>query len=207
MRKLLATLLLSASVSIQAQPIDQLASLLSGYDRFSASFDQLVTNEQGARGESSTGHFFIERPDRFVWITETPFPQEIISDGEYIWIYDPDLEQATRKSADENTESAPALILNGRIHELDRRYEVELIEQNRDVIVFELLPKDAQEMMFSRVVLLFKDSVLSELLMDDTLGQRSIIQLSAQQLNPEIDESLFSFEPPEGIDVILDSGL
>ncbi len=207
MRKLFATLLLSASMTLQAQPIDQLASLLSGYDRFTADFDQFITNEQGVRGESSTGHFAIERPDRFAWITVSPFPQEIISDGEFIWIYDPDLEQATRKPADENTESAPALILNGRIHELDRRYEVELVQQQDDMIVFELLPKQAQEVMFSRVRLLFKDSVLSELLLDDTLGQRSMIQLSNQQLNPELDESIFTFDPPDDIDVILDSGL
>ena len=211
MRKLLATLLLgtslSVSLSLQAQPIDQLASLLSGYDRFTANFDQFITNEQGVRGESSTGHFTIERPDRFAWITVEPFPQEIISDGEYIWIYDPDLEQATRKPADENTESAPALILNGRIHELDRRYEVELVQQMDDVMVFELLPKEAQEVMFSRVRLLFKDAVLAELLLDDTLGQRSMIQLSNQHLNPEIDSSIFTFDPPEDIDVILDSGL
>lgn len=207
MRKLLATVLLSASLSLNAQPLDQLASLLSGYDRFTAQFDQFITNEQGARGESSTGYFAIERPDRFAWITETPFPQEIISDGEYIWIYDPDLEQATRKPADANTESAPALILNGRIHELDRRYDVVLIQQSDDIIVFELLPKQAQEVMFSRVRLLFKDAVLSELLLDDSLGQRSMIQLSNQVLNPELDEALFNFDPPEDIDVILDSSV
>lgn len=207
MRKLLATVLLSASLSLNAQPLDQLASLLSGYDRFTAQFDQFITNEQGARGESSTGYFAIERPDRFAWITETPFPQEIISDGEYIWIYDPDLEQATRKPADANTESAPALILNGRIHELDRRYDVVLIQQSEGIIVFELLPKQAQEVMFSRVRLLFKDAVLSELLLDDSLGQRSMIQLSNQVLNPELDEALFNFDPPEDIDVILDSSV
>lgn len=205
MRKLLATLLLSTSLSVNAQPLDQLASLLSGYDRFKSDFEQFVTNERGERGESSTGHFAIARPDRFVWITETPFPQEIISDGEYIWIYDPDLEQATRKPADENTDSAPALILNGRIHELDRRYEVALLQQQGDVLVFELLPKQSGEAMFSRVRLLFKDSVLSELLLDDTLGQRSMIQLSNQELNPELADELFSFDPPDDIDVILDA--
>ena len=211
MRKRIETLLLGKTLCVsfttQAQPIDQLATLLSGYDRFTANFDQFITNEQGVRGESSTGYFSIERPDRFAWITLAPFPQEIISDGAYIWIYDPDLEQATRKPADENTESAPALILNGRIHELDRRYAVELVQQMDDVMVFELLPKDSQDVIFSRVKLMFKDAVLSELLLDDTLGQRSMIQLSNQQLNPEIDSSVFTFDPPGDIDVILDSTL
>lgn len=210
MRKMLAKVILSASLLatswVNAQPIDQLASLLTGYDRFTADFDQFITNEQGVRGESSSGYFAVERPDRFAWITVDPFPQEIISDGEYIWIYDPDLEQATRRSAEENTESAPALILNGRIHELDRRYEVALIQQDTDMIVFELLPKESDEVMFSAVKLVFKDSVLSELVLDDSLGQRSMIQLSNQQLNPTLDEALFTFDPPDDIDIILDAG-
>lgn len=197
--------LVTASLNIQAQPLDQLASLLSGYDRFSANFDQYLTNEQGDRGESSTGYFAIQRPNRFAWITETPFPQEILSDGEYIWIYDPDLEQATRKPADENTDSAPALILNGRIHELNQRYHVELIQQTEDTLVFELLPKDSDDILFSRVRLLFNDAVLSELLLDDSLGQRSMIQLSDQQLNPELEDDIFNFDPPDNIDVIMDS--
>jgi chaperone LolA len=205
MRTLIALLCLSLTLPVSAQPLDELASLLSGYDRFQADFEQSITNEQGEAGESSSGYFAVSRPDKFIWKTLTPFPQDIISDGEYIWIYDPDLEQATRKPAEANTDSAPALILNGRIHELDKRYEVSLTQSYDDVRVFELLPKETQDALFSRVRLLFKDAVLSELMLDDTLGQRSVIQLSSQQLNPELDEALFQFEPPEDVDVILDA--
>lgn len=205
MRKLIALLCLSLTLPVSAQPLDELASLLSGYDRFQADFDQSIINERGDAGESSSGFFAISRPDKFVWKTRTPFPQDIISDGEYIWIFDPDLEQATRKPAEANTDSAPALILNGRIHELEKRYEVSLTQSYDDIRVFELLPKETQEALFSRVRLLFKDAVLSELMLDDTLGQRSVIQLSSQQLNPELDEAMFQFDPPEDIDVILDA--
>lgn len=205
MRKLIALFCLSLTLPVSAQPLDELASLLSGYDRFQADFDQSIINERGDAGESSSGFFVISRPDKFVWTTLAPFPQEIISDGEYIWIYDPDLEQATRKPAEASTDSAPALILNGRIHELETRYEVSLTQSYDDIRVFELLPKATQDALFSRVRLLFKDAVLSELMLDDTLGQRSVIQLSSQQLNPELDEAMFQFDPPEDIDVILDA--
>lgn len=207
LRRLAVGLVFMAALPVHANALDQLASLLTGYERFSARFEQFSSGEQGARGEVTSGYLAVSRPDKFVWNTETPFPQEIVSDGEYIWIYDTDLEQATRKSADQNTESAPALILNGRIHELDRMYEVTLLQRSVDMEVFELIPKLPQEAMFSRIRLLFKDAVLSEFLLDDTLGQRSTIMLSEVQLNPELDDSIFSFTPPDDIDVLYESEL
>ncbi|KAA0875398.1 outer membrane lipoprotein chaperone LolA [Nitrincola tapanii] len=204
MRKLIVALTLALSLPLSAEPVDQLASLLSGYERFSANFEQFATSEQGERREASSGNFAVARPDRFVWNTLKPFPQQIISDGEYVWIYDEDLEQATRKPGNQNTESAPALILNGRIHELEMRYDVSLIQQTGNLMVFELLPKAGQDAMFTRVRLLFEDAVLSEFMLDDNLGQRSTILLSDTQLDPELDEAIFRFTPPDDIDVILD---
>lgn len=207
MRKLLTALAFTLALPVQADPVDQLASLLSGYDTFSARFEQFTLNEQNRPQESSSGHFSVMRPDRFVWITERPFPQQIVSDGEYIWIYDEDLEQATRKPADQGTETAPAMILNGRIHDLQSRYQIELVDAVDDVQVFDLTPRAEQEVLFSRIRLFFRDAVLAELMLDDSLGQRSSIQLLDARLNPELDPSQFEFRPPAGVDIILDEHL
>lgn len=148
----------------------------------------------------------LERPDRFDWYTRTPYEQRIISDGQYIWIHDIDLEQVTRKSAAAGGGSAPALILNGDVAALKQRFVIELLEQEGERAIYQLLPRD-EEGNFVRIQLLFKAGVLGELLLEDSLGQRTTILLDGIRLNPEVKADRFEFEPPPGVDVILDAGV
>jgi len=203
----LCTLIVLLALPLQADelPADKLASMLQGQERFSARFEQFSIGDQGSKRESSKGFFAVERPDRFIWETETPFPQQIISDGEYIWIFDPDLEQATRKLAEEGQGTAPALILNGRVDELSEQFQIMLIQSYDDTLIFELVPRSEQNSLFSSVRLLFRDGTLAELAMDDSLGQSSTIVLDDVQVNPDLSPDLFVFVPPEGVDVIMDS--
>lgn len=208
LRTKLCTLVVLFALPLQADelPADKLASMLQGQERFSARFEQYSIGDQGIKRETSTGFFAVERPDRFIWETETPFPQQIISDGEYIWVYDPDLEQATRKSVEEGEGTAPALILNGRVDELNEQFQIMLIQSYENTQIFELVPRSEQNNLFSSVRLLFRDGILAELAMDDSLGQSSTIVLDDVQVNPELSPDLFVFVPPDGVDVMMDSG-
>jgi len=97
---------------------EALKSLLDRYQGFSADFSQIASADQGQRVQENTGHLSVQKPNQFRWISNEPYPQEIVGDGQHIWIYDPDLEQVTRKAAQNGSTSAPALILNGQIDEL-----------------------------------------------------------------------------------------
>ncbi len=208
LKKLIAGASLVLSLGAQAGPVEDLDALLSGHQTAQARFTQFSMNESGSRAEESRGYFAVERPNRFRWVTETPFVQEIVSDGEYIWIYDPDLEQVTRKTADEQGGSAPAMILNGQIEQLSQSFEIHKIDQDAGgVALFELLPKNAENSTFTRIRLLFEQDRISELSMQDSLGQRSMLTLQALEYDAELPDDIFKFDPPGGTDVILDQGL
>jgi outer membrane lipoprotein carrier protein len=202
----LGTPLLASAASAEADPATELGELLTQYDTFAAEFQQYTLSQEGTREEHSTGVFALERPDRFDWHTRTPFEQRIVSDGQYIWIYDPDLEQVTRKPAGDHAISAPALVLNGNVEALKQRFDIRLIDEQADRRVYELLPLES-ESSFVRIRLLFNGAVLSELLLEDSLGQRTAILLDHIELDPALDPSRFEFVPPEGVDVILDPGV
>lgn len=53
----------------------------------------------------------------------------------------------------------------------------------------------------------FKGSTLSQLQLDDRLGQQTRIDLTGMRINPRLDQVLFRFDPPPGADVIDDSEL
>lgn len=200
-----ACLTLLSALSFAA-PIDgaqKLGGLLQGYQSFSASFEQVTLSENGRKAQKTQGTILLAKPNLFRWETQHPFPQEIVSDGQYIWIYDPDLEQVTQRSADTQQSSAPALILNGQIEALQQTYSIRLMDDSGSEQLFELTPLSEQHN-FSRIRLAFANEMISELMLEDSLGQRTSVVFSEQRLNPELSEDAFFFRIPSDTDVIVD---
>ncbi len=183
-------------------PTESLKKVLKGYDRFSANFEQITRKDQNNTAEVLKGSMKISRPGQFRWETASPFPQLIVSDGKYVWIYDPDLEQATRKPADRKQTNGAALILNGDVAELAEKFEIYLPINQENEQLFELLPKDTQSN-FQRIRLFFTAGVMSELMLQDVLGQQTTILLKDSVINEPMGASLFRFTPPKGTDVIV----
>jgi outer membrane lipoprotein carrier protein len=206
LKKLMATLALGIGTAF-AGPADDLQQRLSGYESARAEFSQFALSSNGDRAEESVGYFYVARPDRFRWVTEQPFVKEIVSDGESIWIHDPDLDQVTRRPSGSHGNSAPALILNGQISELQKQFSISRIDENEQGIsLFELRPLNPEGNTFARIRLLFEQERLTELSMEDSLGQRSMLVLHDLEYNPELPQDIFEFSLPPGADLIEDPG-
>ncbi|MGH1429582.1 MAG: outer membrane lipoprotein chaperone LolA [Neptuniibacter sp.] len=203
--KLLAATLLTlfCSAAIAEQGTDKLHELLQSHTSFSANFEQVTLAENGREAQKTSGRVFLSKPNLYRWETETPYPQEIVSDGKYVWIYDPDLEQVTQRSADTQESSAPALILNGQIEELSKKFSIRLLSDTGADQIFELIPLTEQHN-FSNIRLAFTAGTISELMLEDSLGQRTSIVFSEQQINPELDEEIFFFRVPADADLLVD---
>lgn len=182
---------------------DQLHTLLKEYSTFSAKFQQVTLAENGREAQKTAGFLSLAKPNLFRWETEVPFPQEIVSDGQYVWIYDPDLEQVTQRLADSQQGSAPALILNGQIEELKKDYAINLVADSGSDQIFELKPLSDQYS-FSNIRLAFSAGTISELMLEDSLGQRTSIVFHDQDVNPQLDEQTFFFRVPADADLLVD---
>ena len=200
------TLSFSVLADIQENAASELSRQLSKFNSFSAEFDQVSGSEDSRRMENSRGTLLLAKPNKFRWIATEPFEQKLISDGETLWIYDPDLEQATRRKVTDTDAGVPALILNGQIEELQAHYKIRLLQERDDDQLFELLPlKEAD--VFTRIRLLFTAGLIEELQMEDSLGQRTSIRFMNQKLNPDYTEKAFTFTPPEGTDIIVETAV
>lgn len=207
-KKILVTTVLGSSLfcssfALAATGAEKLTELLASYDGFSAQFQQVTLSDNGREAQKTEGSVLLSKPNRFRWETQQPFPQEIVSDGQFIWIYDPDLEQVTQRSAATQQESAPALILNGQIEQLQKNYNIRLMDDTGDEQLFDLTPLSDQHS-FSRIRLAFSGQVISELMLVDSLGQRTSVVFSDQQLNPAFSADSFFFRIPKDTDVIVD---
>lgn len=198
--------LLSLSVwSVQAEDdaVGRLNQFVAEVSEFQAMFTQTVVDSEGNIIEEADGEFLLSRPGKFRWDYVTPFAQQIVADGQRIWFYDVDLEQITVKNQDETLADTPAGLLSGKSMPEDT-YNITAIDKDDDLQWIELTPKD-EESNYQRVQMGFDEAGLQQMLMTDAFDQRTRLQFSEVQINPEIDASRFTFTPPAGVDVVGDT--
>lgn len=185
---------------VLAGDTDTLEKFFGSLQTLQANFQQKLYAADNSLLEQSSGNMILKRPGRFRWQYTEPFKQLIITDGKEIWIYDPDLEQATLKKFDSAVEDSPALLLSGG-QEIKDSFDVLVLEKNDQNQWYQLTPKDS-ESQFRWIHLELRGDVLEKLILFDNLGQSSEIQFSAQIANKALDDSEFSFVPPSGSDII-----
>ena len=163
-------------------------------------FFQSVTDKTGREAaQPSEGIFRFRRPGRFEWTYEKPYRQQIMSDGETLWIYDPDLMQVTVRRLDGAVGSTPAGILFG-----SSDFEKEWVLTERSEFELEARPK-SEGSSFERVVIGFsREGELESMQLVDAFGQTTALRFSDIVREP-ISAETFDFQVPEGVDVVRDS--
>lgn len=178
----------------------KLNALLSNASTMTADFSQMTLSANGASMQETTGNLALKRPGMFRWHTDAPAEQELVSDGQQIWLYDPDLEQVTIQAMDQRLTHTPALLLSGDVSTLQENFSITW-EDSGSVIDFTLTPK-VNDTLFDSLRLSFRDGVINDMQMSDAVGQRTNILFQDVKLNQSMNEDQFTFEIPDGIDVI-----
>ena len=165
-----------------------------------AEFQQILWNSEGQLVEKTQGMVLLKRPNRFIWNYQVPFEQQIVADGENLWVYDIDLDQITVSPLDATIAATPAMLLSGGQGVLDA-FEVlnDFSVDGTDWI--ELQPKHSGSD-FSAIRLGFNSGELFKLELFDGLGQLTEMEFSSLELNLELMDDLFNFTPPRGIAII-----
>lgn len=180
---------------------DDLDAFTKGLKGLRADFTQQVYDPNGKLRETSSGAVALSAPRLFRWEYKKPYEQLIVADGERVWVYDPDLEQATRRAQGDAEQGSPlaALIDPGR---LDRDYSVEEAGSEGGLDWLVVKPRQADGAGFSSARLGFGANGLERMQFTDALGQKSVIRFGEWQRNPAFPANAFKFSPPSGVDVI-----
>lgn len=183
----------------------ELAAMLTSYETYQADFIQIVVNDSGNKVQETRGSLKAKRPGLFYWETRAPMSQFIVSDGNSVEVYDPDLEQVTEHNLDDRVQTTPALLLSGEVDNLEDTYRVSGRQISDDTREFTLEPKSEDSLFVSLRLTFFKNE-LQEMRMQDSLSQLSVLSFDHIRLNEAIEKSAFTLEYPEGVDVIRDAG-
>jgi len=202
-RLLFASALLFTLVPVQADQtasVQRLTGLLQKAETLTGRFSQLSLDGTGTQLQETSGELALKRPGQFRWHTDEPMEQLLVSDGKKVWLYDPDLEQVTIQTLDQRLTHTPALLLSGDVSSISENFEVSHKEAG-EVIDFTLRPK-ARDTLFDNLRLSFRSGVINDMQMIDGVGQRTNILFHGVRVNEPLAAELFSFEIPEGTDVI-----
>ena len=195
----IAGLGLALALAASAAPVDTLREFVRDVKAGNARFTQTVTSPDGAKQKNSSGSFEFARPNRFRFAYAKPFEQTIVADGEKVWIYDKDLNQASSRRIGQALGATPAALLAGG--SLEKDFDLGNLPAKDGLEWAEARPK-AKDGAFQSVRVGFKGKDLAALEIVDSFGQRSLLRFEAFQPNGTIAPETFRFTPPAGADVI-----
>lgn len=200
---LLGALTLGASL-VQAEDdrraVQRLTDLLGQAQTLSGRFSQLTLDGSGTQLQEASGEMALKRPGLLRWHTDAPMEQLLVSNGQKVWLYDPDLEQVTIQALDQRLTHTPALLLSGDVSKIRENFTISY-QEGGSVVDFILKPR-ASDTLFDTLRLSFRNGLINDMQLIDSIGQRTNILFLGVRQNVPLDSRQFTFVPPPGTDVI-----
>src|SRR5699024_840634 len=147
----------------------------------------------------------IAKPGHFRWDYEKPYRQIIVADGKYLWLYDPGLQQVTRRSQPHALASGPAALLAGTAS-AEKSFMISSAGEKDGLRWLKLVPKNAESSFKALRIGLDSSGGIKALELDSKLGQTTRIEFMHLKRNIKIAPSRFRFTPPANADVVDQSG-
>jgi chaperone LolA len=188
-----------ADPAADAQALARLEKGLANLGSVRAEFTQDLLGKDGSSAEHAAGTLYLKKPGRFRWDYSSP-KQLIVCDGTTLWLYDPELEQATTRRVRDTLSQTPAMLLSGEARVRDG-FEVRDGGRAAGLEWIVLVPR-ANDTDFREIRLGFDGETLRRMEFADKLNQRTAITLAHLERNAQLSDSLFKFVAPPGGGVI-----
>lgn len=181
---------------------DELKTFTQGLKGLEGQFDQQVYDGKGRLKESSSGNVAVSVPRLFRWEYIKPYEQLIVADGNRVWVYEPDLRQATVRAQGEEEQNSPLAVLVDP-DRLDRQFDVsEEAAISEGMHWLTLTPKIDGDASFQMARLGFGPQGLGRMEVLDAVGQRTVISFNGWKRNPGFAAGTFKYTPGKDVDVI-----
>ena len=205
MHRILLALLICVlfNVSLAQQgALEQLNSMLVSIESLKADVVQLIVESDGGILEESKIKMYFKKPNGFYWETITPFKELIVTNGVKLWNYQPDLEQVVIENWDSSKSELAAQLLNGETENLGSDYQIEqLYSDDSGDHQFSLTPL-ATDSVYERISISFVTSELDQIYLNSKNGQQTVWRFVTIERNESLEDSVFEFDPPAGIEII-----
>jgi outer membrane lipoprotein carrier protein len=186
--------------NVLANSHSELSNLLNKMNSLTGNFKQKVVDQNGAILQEVSGQFFFKKPNLFKWNYLEPVKSQLISDGELLYLYDPDLKQVIISQLKKIGGVSPAMLLVTR--DIESLFKVSIIQDEKGVSWFKALPHEPEKANFKEVFINFVQNELKGMRIIDGFDNTTEIEFIKVSRNININEAIFLFNTPEDIDVI-----
>lgn len=197
---LLAFGLMLAAPAQSAQAIEQFEQFVQTVPAARGTFKQFTVTPDGQTSRAQTGVFAFDRPGKFRWDIQTPYPQQVASDGVTLYQHDPDLQQLTLRALDQSIGSSPAAILFGQ-GQLQSAFDISELPNDDGMVWLRAVPK-RPDAGLTQVDIGMREGRPARLLLVDGFGQTTRVDLLTLRAQSEFGANEFVIEPPPDTDVI-----
>jgi len=151
---------------------------------------------------SSHGRVVFAKPGRMRWSYIGPEESLLVSDGEWMWIFDPAAGEAQKLPVTQAALSGAGVQFLLGEGDLLAEFAVAELACGADEARLELLPRVPAAYEKLRIVVELASGQMRETEVTDLFGNVTSIRFENIRVNTEPGPEVFRFEPPEGVDVI-----
>lgn len=169
------------------------------YDRaktYSASFEQDYETVDGVK-KKSTGVVWFKKPGMMRWDYETPESRFLISDGKNLWSWEPVYRQYCRQSLAGSQLPSALSFLSG-VGRIDDEFSVSLKKVKGNQVTLTLKPV-VSSMAYDNIEfeILMPTAKVYRAKIFDAMGNVNLITFKSPEINSELDDASFQFDPPK----------
>ena len=146
------------------------------------------------------GRVLFKKPNFFRWSYVSPFQNEVVSDGELLYLYDPDLKQVVVSPLSKLGGVSPAMLLVAT--NIKTIFITNQVQDKKGINWFRSIPRDKDQAFFKEVYINFDDFKLNIMRIIDNFDNVTDINFKNIIQNNDINDATFLFNFPEGVDVI-----
>jgi len=204
-------LLLPVHAAAQTADLDVVVNgLESTYGKMNdlkADFTQVAKNRSLGQDVKAEGTVYLKKGGKMRWEYKSPSPQQIVSDGTYLWVYTPELNQVNKGEAPKALAGPAGSFLQG-LGKVREEFTVRFLNPANKTDgagrpVLDLTPKKPTPLL-TRLVLTLdpKDYVVREAVLYDQLQNTVTMSFNRVVINSGLGDTLFAFTPPQGAAVV-----
>ena len=205
---LLLSLVWAPALKAQPLPLDEIVAKVQEqyeiHEDFKANFIQESVVKSLGKKQVAEGVVYFKKPGKMRWIYQKPTKQEIISDGKNLWNYRPEDKQVLVSPVTSAFQAkAPSTFLAG-IGNLKKDFEARWAKEpsSREDYSLELTPRETQGSLEKLFLLVGRESFkILQARIQDVMGNVTQISFSKVQFDNRLPDSLFTFSPPQGVEV------
>ena len=204
----LAAVIASAqSLAAESRSADQIVdSLQKNYDTtadFTADFRQETEVKTLNRKLKASGKLSFKRPGKMLWRYEEPKGQFVLADGHNLYFYQPEQNQVIKSPLKNAFRSDIPLSFLLGLGNLKRDFNATLKDSEDNQYVLGLEPK-GELGGFSEVLLGVNRSTfdIEWISVRDAAANLTTIRFSGMRKGVGVQESLFRFQAPDGVDIV-----